>query len=467
MAHRHESGGGIACRALLCALVIASGCRSRDERAVEPPPSGTGANAAKATEPPLARAVTAEIARGIEHHIKEKSLADGGRFVLTHEGKTLRLELVRVHLEYLASLGPERNFACVDLVDTDGEVYDVDFFMDGPKDDMRVTETTVHKVNGRPIYAWEQKVDKTWHRVPMEGASAKLQDVIEGKDAFEFVYRVKIPKLDDAARMWLPIPVSDAFQTVTTLAVDAPGTRTMLDDAANANRVMMLDLSPADSDAQIEMRFHVSRVEKAATPAPLDDKARFLQPDILIPLTDELRANAESAIAGKQTDIMRARALYDHVMDRMSYKKVGEGWGEGNATYACDSRSGNCSDYHSYFIAIARSVGIPARFAVGAAIPATRDDGDISGYHCWAEFYADGKWWPVDVSEGDKYTNLSTYYFGHHPANRIELSRGRDLVLDPGPVSGPINFLAHPVLEVGGKNVRVKAGFSFERRASM
>ena len=51
---------------------------------------------------------------------------------------------------------------------------------------------------------------------------------------------------------------------------------------------------------------------------------------------------------------------------------------------------------------MARSVGIPARFAIGAAIPSERDDGGTDGYHCWAEFYADGKWWPIDVSEADK-----------------------------------------------------------------
>ena len=75
--------------------------------------------------------------------------------------------------------------------------------------------------------------------------------------------------------------------------------------------------------------------------------------------------------------------------------------------------------------------------AIGAAIPSERNEGRIDGYHCWAEFFADGKWWPVDISEGDKYSSLATYYFGHHPANRIELSQGRDLVVEPLPASGP------------------------------
>mgnify|MGYP004142416855 CR=1 FL=1 len=78
------------------------------------------------------------------------------------------------------------------------------------------------------------------------------------------------------------------------------------------------------------------------------------------------------------------------------------------------------------------------------------------GYHCWAEFFAEGQWWPIDISEADKYTSLATYYFGHNPANRLELSRGRDLVVEPGPKSGPINFLAYPVLEVNGESIKVK-----------
>ena len=165
-------------------------------------------------------------------------------------------------------------------------------------------------------------------------------------------------------------------------------------------------------------------------------------------------------------NLVRARAIYDHVIDRMRYMKYGDGWGKGDAVYACDAKTGNCTDFHSYFIALARAVGIPARFAIGAAIPSERNAGGIDGYHCWAEFYTDGRWWPIDISEGDKCSRLSTYYFGHHPANRIELSRGRDLVLEPGPASGPINFLAYPVLEVNGKPVKAKVEFSFNRNIS-
>src|SRR5207247_5255713 len=73
-----------------------------------------------------------EIATGIEKHIAEQSKANGGYFKVQHKNKELSLQLVRVHLEYLADLGGGVHFACVDLVGTDGPVYDVDFFMKGP-----------------------------------------------------------------------------------------------------------------------------------------------------------------------------------------------------------------------------------------------------------------------------------------------------------------------------------------------
>jgi hypothetical protein len=64
----------------------------------------------------------------------------------------------------------------------------------------------------------------------------------------------------------------------------------------------------------------------------------------------------------------------------------------------------------------------------------------------------------------DKFSALSTCYFGHHSANRVELSRGRDLVVEPGPASGPINFLAYPFIEIEGKPAKAQILFSFRRR---
>jgi transglutaminase-like putative cysteine protease len=205
------------------------------------------------------------------------------------------------------------------------------------------------------------------------------------------------------------------------------------------------------------------RKEKGAYSANGDDPKRYLRPEKLVPVNETFKTLAETATAGKHGEMERARALYDSVLARMRYDKSGTGWGKGDAVYACDAKTGNCSDFHSYFIALARSIGIPARFAIGATIPADKDEGSIEGYHCWAEFFADGRWVPVDISEAWKNPKLADYYFGHNPANRFELTRGRDLIVDPPPATGPINFLVYPLLELDGKGVKPETTFTFRR----
>jgi len=287
--------------------------------------------------------------------------------------------------------------------------------------------------------------------------------IVKGMDQFEFVYRVKLPEIKGEARVWLPLAKTDAFQTVTEEELSIPMKWEKVQDPDYGNDICVLYPQPSDSGKTVEVRYRVVRKEKAAYSANSAEAARYLRPEKLVPIDETFRTLAEKAAAGKTDDLDRAKALYDHVMGRMRYDKSGTGWGRGDAKYACDVRTGNCTDFHSYFIALARSIGIPARFAIGATIPADRNEGTIEGYHCWAEFLADGRWVPVDISEAWKNPKFADYYFGHNPANRFELTKGRDLVVDPGPQSGPINFLAYPLLEMNGEVVKPETTFMFRR----
>ncbi|MDO8967549.1 transglutaminase-like domain-containing protein [Algoriphagus sp.] len=409
----------------------------------------------------------AEIEAGIKDFIAAKTAENDGIFPVKDENHDLKMKLVRVHTEYLSNLGPKRHFACVDLVDESGDVYDVDFFMEGEPGTMTVTETTVHKLNGKPFYSWKQnKEDKTWYRVPLEQSNNSLLGVVEGKDSFEFYYSVQVPTLTGPAKMWIPIAKSDDFQEVKVLEMKVSGKSKNLDEKVNDNTILYLELGPEDSGKSIEISYAVNRKEKGPYEGITPDPKVYLASNILMPKGGRFEEIAKEALGPKIRDshLIQARALYDYIIDNMRYMKFGD-FGRGDSNYACDSKTGNCTEFHSFFISLARSVDIPSRFAIGASIPSDRNEGGIDGYHCWAEFYADGKWWPVDISEANKYTALATYYFGRHPANRIELSRGRDLQVSPGPASGPINFLAYPYLEIDGKEVKAQSTFSFQRKA--
>jgi hypothetical protein len=39
----------------------------------------------------------------------------------------------------------------------DGTIYDIDFFLAGQPGSMNVTETSVHKINGKPLYNWKEQ----------------------------------------------------------------------------------------------------------------------------------------------------------------------------------------------------------------------------------------------------------------------------------------------------------------------
>ncbi len=293
--------------------------------------------------------------------------------------------------------------------------------------------------------------------------AADESNIIKGSDQFEFVYRVKLPKIKGDARIWIPLAKTDAFQTVAEEGLNIPMKWEKVHDRDYANDIAVIDPQPADSGKTVEVRYRVTRKEKTAYSASSADAARYLRPETLVPVNETFRTLAQKATAGKTNDLERAKALYDHVMGRMRYDKTGTGWGRGDAMYACDARTGNCTDFHAYFIALARSIGIPARFAIGATIPADKNEGTIEGYHCWAEILADGRWVPVDISEAWKNPKLADYYFGHNPANRFELTKGRDLVVDPEPASGPINFLAYPLLEMNGEVIKPETTFIFRR----
>ena len=103
------------------ACVVVAGCRKEETEPPADPAPNQGAAAAPAD--PVPNVVTAEIQAGIEKHIEERTREGDGYFRFSAGDRELALRLVRVHTEYLANLGPGRHFACVDLVDTEGDVY--------------------------------------------------------------------------------------------------------------------------------------------------------------------------------------------------------------------------------------------------------------------------------------------------------------------------------------------------------
>jgi len=164
-----------------------------------------------------------------------------------------------------------------------------------------------------------------------------------------------------------------------------------------------------------------------------------------------VRENAARVTSGKSLTLAKAQAIYNYVFDHMSYDKSGKGWGRGDVVYACDVAKGNCTDFHSLFIAMMRSVQIPARFKMGFPL-AKQPHGRLMGYHCWAEFFDELHGWiPVDISEAWKNPKEKEYFFGRLNEDRFQISMGRETHLNPRQNGPALNWFLLPHVEVDGK----------------
>jgi hypothetical protein len=275
---------------------------------------------------------------------------------------------------------------------------------------------------------------------------------------FDFTYAATVTGLKpgETARVWLPVPPSNSDQQVRQLKQELPGTPQETIEARFANHLLYLEASAnADGKSSLSVIYRVTRLEvcEESTPPtqPAVADAEYLKPDALVPIGGK----PARLLDGKQIpddQVHVGRLLYDTVDNHMQYRKDRPGWGRGDAVWACDSRFGNCTDFHSLFISLARTQHIPAEFEIGFPIPTARGGGDVAGYHCWAKFKPQGRGWiPVDISEANKDPTKREYFFGHLCENRVAFSTGRDLILTPRQDGPPVNFLVYPYVEVDGK----------------
>jgi hypothetical protein len=262
-------------------------------------------------------------------------------------------------------------------------------------------------------------------------------------------------------KAWIPLPADHEHQDLLSWRLAQPYPAEIVTDAEFGNRFLRLDLGAAARAAAggslvVRLDFVVERRaervgrRRSSTNPPAEDLARHLEPDRLVPTDGILAEEARRVVGGAETALEKARRLYDHVVATLDYDKSGDGWGQGDAVYACDVRRGNCTEFHSLLMAEARSVGIPSEFVIGLPLPPEAREGEIPGYHCWAELYLDDRgWMPVDASEAHKRPELRDFFFGGLDADRVELTTGRDLDL-PGAIVRGLNFVVHPHVEADG-----------------
>lgn len=283
--------------------------------------------------------------------------------------------------------------------------------------------------------------------------------------SFEFTSVVHVPAMPAGSkelRLWIPLPYEETYQSISDLKIESPVAYHIDHEKQYGNRYAYLVVNTAKNKDPYDIRvsFHVERSEHRVSLDGKNDSperpaiapTRFLQPDRLVPIDGEIGNLSKQETQGATAPVEKARDIYNYVIATMHYDHDGTGWGHGDAVWACNAKHGNCTDFHSLFIGMSRAAGIPARFEIGFPLPANAHEGAITSYHCWALFYIQRIGWvPIDASEAWKHPEKRDYFFGATDDNRVKMSLGRDIRLNPPQKGDPLNYFVYPYAELDGK----------------
>lgn len=320
-------------------------------------------------------------------------------------------------------------------------------------------------------------------RTPLAFAGEEHKEA--GWRTFEVVTSVDLAGAEGATQLWLPVPLAQAgnWQRRVAIGFEAPGARGARLVTLPGYGVEMLHVSwpDAQSVGHVELTSRVATRDRSVdigSHADTDREATletYLRPTALLPTDGLVRTTAERIVKGRRGDAEKARALYEWVVDNTyrDAKVRGCGVGDINAMLANGTLGGKCADINALYVALARSIGIPARDVYGLRVTASRLGyqclgklGDVSrAQHCRAEFYAQGHGWipvdPADVRkvileedggmpmEDPKVQAARKRLFGSWEMNWIAYNTGHDVAL-PGSDKKPIAFLMYPQGETNG-----------------
>ena len=303
---------------------------------------------------------------------------------------------------------------------------------------------------------------------------------------FEVTTRLEVVQPSGVTRGWVPLPLMPDTDYQRSLGLSWTGnaavTRVVRDEKYGAG-IFYAEWPASETAPTIELTTRFAARDRAvdlSTPgksAP-EDRAvlrKYTAGTKFIPTDGIVRKQALEVTKGASTDLEKARAVYEWIVDNTfrDPKVRGCGLGDIRALLETGYLGGKCADLNALFVGMVRSLRIPARDIYGVRVTESADykslgrSGDISkGQHCRAEFYAAAYGWiPVDpadvrklVLEENGGTPLSdpkiqkarARLFGSWEMNWLAYNYAADLKL-PGSPGEQIAFFMYPQAETANE----------------
>jgi transglutaminase-like putative cysteine protease len=301
---------------------------------------------------------------------------------------------------------------------------------------------------------------------------------------FEVTTRAEVLKPSGTTRIWLPTTLitETPFQkTLSRTFQPEGGTAKMTENKPDALGIIVAEFPSGvrpvlTLTTQVATKNYVVDLS-APSKAPKESRAvleHFLQPTKLLPTDGIVKTTATEITSGAKTDVEKARAIYEWIVDNTFRNPKTRGCGVGDIRFMLESRDlgGKCADLNALYVGLAMAAGLPARDVYGIRVGKSEmgykslgasTETVTKSQHCRAEVYLnDFGWVPVDPADVRKVVleeppgnralddavvkSARARLFGSWEMNWMAYNFAHDVAL-PGSNGAPVGFFMYPQAE--------------------
>jgi transglutaminase-like putative cysteine protease len=298
---------------------------------------------------------------------------------------------------------------------------------------------------------------------------------------FEVTTRVEVLKPSGETLVWLPAALirNTPFQRTLANRFDAEGgTASLIERKADALGIVAARFSSGVKPVLTLTSRVATRNYAVDLTAPgqarnllPEEREHFLRPTKMLPTDGIVRTTAEEITRGAKSDVEKARAIYEWIVENTFRDPKTRGCGVGDIRFMLETRDlgGKCADLNALFVGLARAAGLPARDVYGIRTAKSEmgykslgvSSGNVTkAQHCRAEVYlGDYGWVPVDPADvrkvvleeppgnlpldSEKVKTVRARLFGSWEMNWMAYNFAHDVTL-PGSGDPSIPFLLYP-----------------------
>lgn len=305
---------------------------------------------------------------------------------------------------------------------------------------------------------------------------------------FEMTTALKLDAKNGQAQAWIPLPnftAQDWFRPEGNTWSGNARAMTVKKDAKYGAEFLHVEWDPAERAPVVEVVSRFSTRDRAVdltkptnvTQLTTEERTLNLSATELIATDGIVKTTTDRITAGKTTDIAKAEAIYQWMVENTARNPATRGCGIGNIKNMLEigDLTGKCADLNALYVGLARAAGLPARDVYGLRVAPSafgyRSLGAGSAnitraQHCRAEVWLDGfGWTPVDPADVRKVmleeppgklaidnavvVSARKALFGAWEMNWAAYNVAHDVAL-PGSKGPKVEFLMYPQAELAG-----------------